>query len=114
MLNLSWFQTAAANILKRVLDPVSQARLCFFNNQTPAEVDEFIFPSQRPVDYGGTAPKVTVYWPPIMPVQTETLDEEALGMIPSSDYNNFINEHPGLKPMPNRMREFPIEEPIIQ
>jgi len=42
------------------------------------------------------------------------LDEEAMGMIPSSDYNNFIEEHPDLKPMPNRMREFPIEEPIIE
>jgi len=43
-----------------------------FSDRPDAEdLKKFIYPSQLETLYGGTAPKVTKYWPPTMPVMTE-------------------------------------------
>ena len=54
--------------------------------------------------FGGTAPKVTSYWPPTMPELTEEIDENALKLVPRSEYNLFWKKNKGLRVMPRHMR----------
>ena len=64
------------------------ARQVFCRESNPSEFDDFIFKSQRPIEYGGTAPKVNRYWPPTMPPLTEDEKREQLkmDMVPRKDY----------------------------
>lgn len=59
------------------------------------------------MDYGGTAPNPTQFWPPIIPPldQDEVLDEDKMNMIARKEYMNFLSEHPNLETMPMRFRE---------
>lgn len=71
-------------------DTIVQQRVVLCNNTAPPQLDTFIYKSQRPVEYGGTAPPVTKFWPPTMPEVTEQIDEKALNMVPRSNYISFI------------------------
>ena len=77
IVNLTWMQSKAANLFIKCLDPVTQKKQTFSDRPDTELLDEFIFKSQRPILYGGTAPNVTKFWPPIMPPLTpEELNEE--------------------------------------
>lgn len=71
LVNLTWIQTKAANFFVSFLDPVTKNKQVFCDKADTELLDEFIYKSQRPVQYGGTAPNVTKYWPPIMPPLTD-------------------------------------------
>ena len=88
VVNLTFMQNAAAKLLQKFLDPITVAKQVFCTRPNPEEFDTFIFKSQRPLDYGGTAPNPTQFWPPIMPPlqPDEVMDENKLNMIKRKDY----------------------------
>ena len=88
------------------MDPSVVARQVFCQNSNPTQFDEFIFKSQRPIEYGGNAPTVTKFWPPIMPPLTESekLEQKKMIQVDRKDYIRFIKNNPGLVPMPRRFR----------
>ena len=75
-----------AEMLKKFLDPVIVARMIMIEDPTSPELLAFIKPSQLEVTYGGTAPKVTKFWPPTMPEQVERIEDE-LNLVKSVDYD---------------------------
>ena len=71
----------------------------------PKELDDLIFKSQRPKKFGGIAPNVKSFWPPIMPEMTESVEKESIiNIVPRKDYIKFIEANPELIPMPQYMR----------
>ena len=89
ILNLSWVQLMVARMLQKFLDPVIVSRMIFIEETTSPLLFDFIKPSQLEVTYGGTAPKVTKYWPPTMPDQVENVDQN-LNLVKLSDYDQFL------------------------
>jgi len=63
------------------------------------------YPSQLEIQYGGTAPKVTQFWPPIMPKVVEDEDLNGINVIPRSEYIEFYKKNTALKLMPLEFRE---------
>lgn len=106
IVNLTFMQNAAAKFLQKFLDPVTVSRQLFCNCPDPAQFDEFIFKSQRPITYGGTAPVVTLFWPPIMPplAEDEVLRETTFKLVERKDYMKFLSQNPELRAMPRRLR----------
>ena len=77
--------------------------MAFIDDLTSPELFTFIKPSQLEVTYGGTAPKVTKFWPPTMPEQVEPI-ENGLDFVKLEDYDQFLSEYPSLTPMPSSLR----------
>lgn len=106
VVNLTSMQNTIAKFLQRFLDPSVVEKQVFCQQSDPEQFDEFIFKSQRPTEYGGTAPTVTRYWPPIMPPldpKTDIYDEKKLNMVKKQDYPEFLKSNPQLVPMPKRL-----------
>lgn len=75
VVNLSWIQTVVAKFLLGLLDPVVAKRTVFQSVPNPPELKQLIYPSQLEQKFGGTAPNVTQYWPPIMPEMVEEKED---------------------------------------
>jgi hypothetical protein len=56
------------------------------------------------VQYGGTAKKVTQYWPPIMPKVVEIEDLEGIKVVSRNEYIEYYKNNPGLQLMPKEFR----------
>jgi len=55
------------------------------------------------VTYGGTAPVVSKFWPPIMPEMveaSEVIELEHISVIPRSEYIKVVKENPNNSIMP--------------
>ena len=80
------------------------SRQVFLEDPASPELLTFINPSQLEVTYGGTAPKVTQFWPPIMPEEVEKIDGR-LDLVEMAEYDQFLSENPSLTPMPTSLRQ---------
>ena len=103
IVNATFFQMLAVKVFQAFLDPVTVAKQVFRDRTDPPELHDFVHKSQLQEVYGGTAPNVTNFWPPIMPPMTEPLEGPG-DWIDRKDYVRFWNEHPTLRPMPQHMR----------
>lgn len=52
------------------------------------------------ITYGGTAPVVTQFWPPIIPPCPEAQDDTNVDIIHKKQYYEFLKKNPGLTKMP--------------
>ena len=78
VMNLTWMQNKACNFFLKFLDPVTRNKQVFCNRSESDELEVLVYKSQRPIEYGGTAPNVTRFWPPIMPPVTDAEYKEEL------------------------------------
>ena len=76
-------------MLQSFLDPETVAKQVFSDKPDDPDLLKFIDKSQLETTYGGTAPKVTQYWPPVMPDQNYTANEKELNMVSRSQYVSF-------------------------
>lgn len=91
-------------MLQKFLDPETVACQVFSNKPNPEVLKKFIYSSQLETIFGGTAPKVERFWPPIMPKITETVNEKELNMVPRENYNAHYLQNPELTLMPRQLR----------
>jgi hypothetical protein len=91
-------------MLQKFLDPETVACQVFSNRPDPKELLLFVHPSQLEVTYGGKAPRVERFWPPIMPPLTEQTTDEQVKMVPRHMYNAHYLANPELTLMPRCLR----------
>ena len=71
--------------------------------------------SQLEQKFGGTAPNVTCFWPPVVPKMPEPVGlEGVVEAIPRENYNELWLNNQGLTPMPQYMRSDLEPQPIDQ
>lgn len=73
---------------------------------SPPELLDIVDKSQLERKYGGTAPNVTTFWPPVVPPLNP--DPAAIAkkadIVPRERYTQFWSENTSLRPMPKEFR----------
>lgn len=103
---MTWAQNFAVKALQVFLDQETVDKQVFSNTPNPPNLLKKVWPSQLEIPFGGTAKKVTQFWPPIFPPITENIDEksEKLNCVPRPQYIQHLKSNPRLTRMPRQMR----------
>ena len=86
------------------MDEYSVSKQVFRSATDPPELHAMVHKSQLEECYGGTAARVTRYWPPILPEMPEAVECPEYSVVPREEYVEFWNQHPFLEKMPREMR----------